>query len=163
MRAGGAFLLWRQAGHRWNGSAASTAKPVLRILCIGESTTGPKEENDWPHQLYEILSARRTDLDVQVINEGVGCTNSARIVAAVPDWVRLFHPHIVIAMRGINDVEWYGFSEPQNSSPPFVKLSRLRLWKLAPINNPKSRLLPRLLRATIPKTTNHELRQGHGR
>ena len=66
MRAGGAFLLWRQAGHRWNGSAASGAKPVLRILCIGESTTGPKEGNDWPHQLYEILSARRTGLDVQV-------------------------------------------------------------------------------------------------
>ncbi|HNQ49899.1 MAG TPA: tetratricopeptide repeat protein [Candidatus Omnitrophota bacterium] len=71
----------------------------IRILCIGESTT----QNEYPLVLQKILNARMKPLHVRVIDGGLAGCNSAWLLSRLPDYLNKFHPHIVVAMMGVND------------------------------------------------------------
>jgi tetratricopeptide (TPR) repeat protein len=126
MRGAAAFL-----EHGVDRGSAGTGE--LRILCLGESTSAPYADEDWPKQLKQILSSKRPDLQVQVINEAYGGTNSTIILAALPQYLAEYHPQIVIAMVGINDYAWYGIQKrsPESQSLPRRLFERLKIVKLA--------------------------------
>ncbi len=78
----------------------------FRVLCLGASTTGNYIEEDgalysYPNELEKELRSRRPDLDVEVVNGGVGGRTSAEIlihflldlVDIQPDAVVLYHAY----------------------------------------------------------------------
>jgi len=82
---------------------ALTNKDSFRILCLGESTTYLGGKYSYPCQLENILNARISDRQFDVINLGrCGITTSA-ILDQLPGDLSTFQPDMVVAMLGIND------------------------------------------------------------
>jgi len=94
-------------GHR-NDEVPSAPEPgVLRILCIGGSTTvsfpyvsDPRET--WPIKLEELIE-KETGIKVDVINAGLNGGNSADLLAHYIFRNRYLKSHIVILHTGGND------------------------------------------------------------
>ena len=101
----------------------------FRILCIGESTTALGGRNAYPHQLQEILSAKRPGTRFIAINEGQISKNSADISAGLPGHLDTYQPNLVIVMMGVNDV--LHLVEPDTLFLRFhVFMRRFRVYKL---------------------------------
>ncbi|MBI5240448.1 MAG: hypothetical protein HY926_08235 [Elusimicrobia bacterium] len=84
--------------------AALVRSGVVRILCIGESTTaglGLAPEDSYPFQLGEILNARGRP--VSVVNAGRSGADSTFLLWELEDNLERYRPDIVVAMMGIND------------------------------------------------------------
>ncbi len=94
LRAASAVVLWRARG---------TVEPLrdheVRILCIGESTTG----GVWPEQLEELLRHRHPERSIRVFKRYFVGGRTDRIEKALPAWLTETRPHIAITMLGIND------------------------------------------------------------
>jgi len=78
-------------------------KDIVRILCIGESTTFLGEDHSYPNQLELILNASQDQLKFKVINQGVPGVDTNFILKKIKNWIQEFQPDIVIAMMGVND------------------------------------------------------------
>ena len=109
---------------------------VLRVLCLGESTTAPWDDaqgdKSWPAQLYAILTKRYPRLRVEIINKGFFNTSSGAIVANLPNYLVLYHPQIVVSMMGVNDDQWYGIVKFDSGIRGWLKrrLAPFKTWKL---------------------------------
>jgi tetratricopeptide (TPR) repeat protein len=70
-----------------------------RILSLGESTT----DGQWPMPLEEILNERCPELKINVIDCGVGGTNTGVILSMLSRYIRMYRPDMIITMMGVND------------------------------------------------------------
>ncbi len=125
MRSAG---LWLSARPPVPGTS-STEKDVIRILCLGESTTAPTPyyDHSWPAQLQRILQ-RRGSRRYRVINRGGIASNTEILANRFPQDIYACRPHIVIAMIGVNDHGWHGI---QARAPLSARLRSWRVFKLA--------------------------------
>jgi len=94
-------------GHRNPEVTPVPAPGVLRILCIGGSTTisfpyVPEVTNAWPIKLGERI-AQETGIQTEVINAGLNGANSADLLAHYMFRNRYLKPHIVVIHVGGND------------------------------------------------------------
>ena len=82
-----------------------------RILSIGESTTATlfNGESSWPEELERILNNRSSIIKFKVFNEGLSGTTSIHILNNLKDNLRKYNPDMVIAMMGINDLEYWDY------------------------------------------------------
>lgn len=78
--------------------ALSRDKNVIKILCIGESTTFAQ----YPKQLTDYLNANLKK-DFMVIDCGIPGTNIKNITERIDSQLEMYNPDIVISMMGIND------------------------------------------------------------
>lgn len=75
------------------------APNTITILCLGESTT----DNQWPPILQKILNRKSKNKKFNVIDEGIGATNTRKIAERISDNLINYNPDVVIMMMGIND------------------------------------------------------------
>ncbi len=76
-------------------------KDLIKILCIGESTTVAQ----YPKQLVDYLNKHITK-DFMVIDCGISATHIENIVERIDSQLETYKPNIVISMMGINDAEF---------------------------------------------------------
>lgn len=119
-------------GYRGKAVSLDKRERVLRVLCLGGSTTYgwtvATPEEAYPAVLEEIL---RTNLppgysDVEVINAGLPWGTSAEILTHYHFKFHYYQPDLVIINTGGNDAEGYTFPyyHPDNSNwrQPLVNL-----------------------------------------
>jgi len=117
-------------GHR-NPEVTPEPEPnVVRILCIGGSTTVSfpyvqSPEEAWPRKL-EILLQEKTGKQIEVINAGLNGGNSADLLAHYIFRNRYLKPHIVILHVGGNDANALLFPD---YSPEYLHYTKG--WKSA--------------------------------
>jgi lysophospholipase L1-like esterase len=94
-------------GHRGPEVEDSPPRGVVRILCIGGSTTASfpyvkRPEDAWPGQLEHMLE-ERTGLDIEVINAGLNAANSSEMLAHYVFRNRYLSAHFAVLHVGGND------------------------------------------------------------
>ena len=95
--AGFVFGLYYEKKHYPTDTIGQT-----RILCLGESTTAGLYHRDcFPEILQQVLYKRNRKY--RVINKGRGGTNTAVISSELEEMMKLYNPHYVVLMMGIND------------------------------------------------------------
>lgn len=103
-----------------------------RILALGESTTdkyiSDRSDVSWPSQLQRMLSEKFPQVKFRVINKGLAATSSSLILKNVPDYLKTWRPHLVIAMMGIND---HAHLEYLHSDGLFSKLIIVKMVRMA--------------------------------
>jgi lysophospholipase L1-like esterase len=134
----------------------------IRILCLGESTTDAYWANDvdrsWPALLENALNSEAVEgIRFKVINEGHGSITTNFILSKLEENIRIFKPHIVISMMGVND----SYSNIQFESSPFFSLKspKLALWIFDSIfnGNPQAQSGESILSAEAQKRFNEVL------
>jgi lysophospholipase L1-like esterase len=103
------------SSQRFRGQREYSAQPdagAFRIAALGDSVTfgnGANDGQDYPSQLESILQERfaRTSSSrkPEVINAGIGGTGTAEQALWYENWVRLFHPDLVVLNVFCNDVD----------------------------------------------------------
>jgi lysophospholipase L1-like esterase len=95
-------------GYRVTKTINYETKPSghFRIFTIGASTTegfpGLGNQSNWPHLLQEKLNRNLPELEVEVINAGMGATMSNHHLATLKK-VLSYSPDMVVFLVGIND------------------------------------------------------------
>jgi len=85
---------------------------VTRIVTLGDSVTfgnGANDDQTYPSQLEKILQEQSTEngshVSYEVINAGIGGTGTAEQALWYENWVKQFHPHVVVLNVFCNDVD----------------------------------------------------------
>ncbi len=117
------------SAQNYQNAVAMKQKDVIRILCLGESTTqaGPEP---YPEQLEKILNGRNAGIKFIVINKGLSGITSSYIADHLQENLNTFKPDIVITMMGVND---FASHLPREYSVPGKRpslLEKLRTYKL---------------------------------
>ena len=89
LRVGGWAYLRRV---RARGPSADSGG-VVRVLCIGESTTAFGGESSYPRQLERILNKPGSSFRYRVINGGIPGVDSADILDILPSYLSEHRPH----------------------------------------------------------------------
>jgi len=106
MRGAGWLLVFSQEKRNLHSMRFASAEHghVVRILCIGESTTAQGGTNSYPSQLERILNRRAGGRVIfSVINKGVVGASSGMLMRQLSVNVDKYKPDIIVAMMGIND------------------------------------------------------------
>lgn len=72
---------------------------VITILCLGESTTS----GEWPPILQKILNWKSKNIKFNVVDKGLGGTNTLFISQKINNYLEEYQPDCIILMMGIND------------------------------------------------------------
>ena len=126
LRLGGFIILSLQA-HR--NALSMRQKDVYRILCIGESTT----QKQYPVFLERALNGRDLGIRFSVIDRGLGGTTTAFLVDRLESDLDAYHPDMVVAMMGINDLGPHMPYGPGTNSKAARFIRTMRTYKLARI------------------------------
>lgn len=79
----------------------------LTVMCIGESMTVQHLESTYTQTLEKILREKYPDTNINIVNKGITrSTSFTSLQELVPNLER-YHPQVVIAMLGINDVQTF--------------------------------------------------------
>ncbi len=124
LRLGGFILLSIQE-HR--NRECIKERGTFRILCLGESTT----QRQYPHFLEEILNQRNIGIRFSVIDEGMAGISTLAILDQVEANLVKYHPDMVIAMMGVNDLKRHIPYEALSSNKGMLLLRSFRAYKLA--------------------------------
>lgn len=129
LRFGGMlFLKWQDYVNR----RGIDQDGVVRIMCVGESTTALGGEFSYPSQLEVMLNESGAAAKFHVINKGVPMTNTGIIREQVGKWMTEYHPDMIIFMMGINDhndvIPVDLRSAQQHSFWKSFRVYRLALW-----------------------------------
>lgn len=91
-------------------SFAATKSPgVIRVVCVGDSTTAGWPYNDpgsFPRWLSGVLAEVRPDLRFEVVNAGVHGFDSTRVLAVARELLR-GRPDVLIFHAGYDDYQTY--------------------------------------------------------
>jgi lysophospholipase L1-like esterase len=109
-------------GYRTHEFAIPKPKGLVRIVCIGGSTTvaGRTNEETYPALLERRLRARFPGLALEVLNLGVSSVTTEYWRGRL-DRVFGYEPDILVQYQGINDIAWRHF-------PRYAREHRLRGW-----------------------------------
>lgn len=112
-------------GHRGPEVADEPPEGVVRILCIGGSTTAafpyvPRPNDAWPGRLEKLLE-EETGTSVEVINAGLNGANSADLLAHYVFRNRHLGAHIAVMHLGGNDANALFFEE---YDPEYIHYTR---------------------------------------
>lgn len=100
----------------------------FRIMCIGESTTAMGGPYSYPAQLEQVLNASSTNMSFTVINNGLIASNSSNIAAKLENDIERYHPDMILAMIGINDLDPTSSFEAEHTTRPVWR--RLKSFRL---------------------------------
>lgn len=109
---------------------------IIKILCIGESTTADLFSDDsnraWPRQLGFKLNEIYKDRKVKfvVINEAVPAVSTEYLLNHLPAQISKHEPDIVISMMGINDGLEIDRNIGLRKYPFFKRLFELKTFKI---------------------------------
>ena len=123
LRLGGFILLSIQE-HR--NLQSIKQKGVYRILCLGESTT----QDQYPKFLEQALNQSNIGVHFSVIDKGRGSTTTRAILSQVESYLAEYHPDMVVAMMGINDLGGFIPYEVATTSKTVFLFKSLRIYKL---------------------------------
>jgi lysophospholipase L1-like esterase len=95
-------------GYRTHEFAVPKPKGLVRVICIGGSTTvaGRTNEETYPALLERKLRARFPGLPLEVLNLGVSSVTSQYWNARL-DRVFSYEPDVVVEYQGVNDISWW--------------------------------------------------------
>jgi len=118
----------------------SPAKPpgVVRVLCVGGSTTVAGRTNDetYPAKLERLLQARYPGLPLEVLNLGISGTRSDHWLERREKLFAL-EPDVVVSFHGVNDLAWGHLPSFAVAHPWRRRLqSSLLFARLAPVAAP---------------------------
>lgn len=101
------------------------------ILCIGESTTAWGGDDSYPAQLQDILNAIQAQRRFRVINKGMPASTTDEILDVLPRYLTQYKPDYVLAMVGINDVN-FDLNRARRDSHPglYAAIEKLRVYRL---------------------------------
>ena len=122
----GAFLQVQ----RWQNRPGAAEASVVRVVCIGESTTA-MGESPYPGQLEGLLNAGMPEREVWVFNAGIPGADTSIIVNRLDSILDKYSPHVVVAMMGAND---HGGAIPSDDLPLADRRlfpDQLRIYRLA--------------------------------
>jgi len=107
-------------GYRTREFAVPKPPGVVRVICIGGSTTvaGRTNQETYPALLERKLAARFPGLRIEVLNLGVSAVTSEYWHARL-DRVFAYEPDILVHYDAINDISWRHF-------PRFAAAHRMR-------------------------------------
>jgi lysophospholipase L1-like esterase len=110
------------AGYRTHEFEVPKPKGLVRVVCIGGSTTVAGRTNDetYPAFLERKLRARFAGLPIEVLNLGVSSVTTEYWRGRL-DRVLGYEPDIVVQYQAINDIAW-------RHLPKYAKEHRLRFW-----------------------------------
>lgn len=113
------------AQKKYNSSIILTKKDMqaYTILALGESTTATINGPAWPEYLEILLNKQVGAEKFRVINAGVSGTNTRDVSEKIGTYEATYHPDMVIAMLGINDVSYPAL--PELSVSPYQKMLRI--------------------------------------
>ena len=122
---GFAFLLVQEFENKRNLKQSH----LIRVLCIGESTTALGGDSSYPAQLEKILNAQSKDKKFKVINGGIPATESTFHANRLAKLLNQYKPQIVVTMLGINDI---GTNNHTTAEPVITDsfLKKSRVYKL---------------------------------
>jgi lysophospholipase L1-like esterase len=105
-------------GYRTQEFARPKPAGLLRIICIGGSTTVAGRTNDetYPALLQAKLRARYPGLPLEVLNLGVSSATTDYWYARLPR-VFGYEPDIVVQYPGVNDISWRALPHFANANP----------------------------------------------
>jgi hypothetical protein len=98
-----AFVVPRVAGR---GSVSTASNEKFRILTVGDSNTygiGMPRSRAYPAQLEQLLDASADSDRFEVVNMGVPGSNSSQVVENLPQYIRMYKPHLLVVLTGVND------------------------------------------------------------
>lgn len=101
----------------------------IRILVLGESTTDSifaPEAKPWPTFLQKYLNEKNQSLKFEVINKAIAGTSTIFLLQNLPDNLKKYKPHLVIAMMGINDTSSLGYLHKESF---WSKLKLVRIYR----------------------------------
>jgi hypothetical protein len=109
-------------GYRTHEFEVPKPKGLVRVICIGGSTTVAGRTNDetYPAFLEKKLRARFPGLPVEVLNLGVSSVTTEYWRARLGR-VFGYEPDILVEYQAINDISWRHF-------PKYAKEHRVRYW-----------------------------------
>jgi lysophospholipase L1-like esterase len=109
-------------GYRTHEFAVPKPEGLVRVVCIGGSTTVAGRTNDetYPALLEAKLKARFPGLPVEVLNLGVSSVTADYWYARL-DRVLGFEPDVLVEYAGVNDISW-------RQLPRYAPAHRLRGW-----------------------------------
>jgi tetratricopeptide (TPR) repeat protein len=120
------------------------SKADVRILCLGESTTAGAGWGSYPSLLRECIDRDSACKKIQIINKGVVGTTTGRIALRIEEYIKEYHPDIIMTMMGINDLQvqpdervsikfpWYNHLRLVQFASAIYHLSQAVVWKLFP-------------------------------
>lgn len=94
---------------------------VIRVACIGESTTAAGNDDSYPARLEARLNQDYPDKDFEVINWGDGGANSKTLLDGLPGHMAKGIPDVAVLMVGVSDHFSLDLDRLQ-----FVRLSKWR-------------------------------------
>jgi lysophospholipase L1-like esterase len=83
-----------------------TGKPLVKILCLGGSTTEFTDSNGlgWPEYAQRMIQPVMPDSEVQVYNLGRQWYTTLHTLIDYETNLRRHRPNVIIAMHGVNDL-----------------------------------------------------------
>jgi lysophospholipase L1-like esterase len=105
-------------GYRTHEFAVPKPEGLVRIICIGGSTTVAGRTNDetYPALLQEMLRKRFPGLPLEVLNLGVSSATTEYWYARLPR-VFGFEPDVIVQYPGVNDISWRALPRFANAHP----------------------------------------------
>jgi len=105
-------------GYRTHEFAIPKPPGMVRVICIGGSTTVAGRTNDetYPALLQKKLRARFPGLPLEVLNLGVSSATTAYWYARLPR-VFGYEPDVIVQYPGVNDISWRSLPSFANDHP----------------------------------------------
>ncbi len=101
-------------------------KGAYRILCLGESTT----QGQYPRLLEQILNRRNIGVRFSVIDKGKDGVKTFVLLNQLGSYLDEYHPDMVVAMMGINDLGRHLPLEAPTTSKGTLFIRSFRVYKL---------------------------------
>ncbi len=130
----GGIRLWGYF-HRINHHQKPAIKDeVIRILCIGESTSAPYYvdgvDYSFPKILDDLLKNSFGTKNIEVINVSNPSITSSQIAQKLSNQIQTYSPQIVISMLGINDHDLKYYTDQRHSYDYWNEIKILKLARL---------------------------------
>jgi lysophospholipase L1-like esterase len=105
-------------GYRTHEFAVPKPKGLVRVVCIGGSTTVAGRTNDetYPALLERKLRARFPGLAIEVLNLGVSSVTTQYWLARL-DRVLSYEPDVVVQYQAVNDIAWWHLRRYADAHP----------------------------------------------
>jgi len=100
LRLGGAVWLWAR---EQRNAAALRSGGLVRVLCIGESTTALGGETSYPRELERVLDRDGGGRRFSVVNAGVPGITTDALLDRLEEQLDRYRPDVVVTMLGVND------------------------------------------------------------